>query len=66
MRTAATALRLEPSLKHRAEVLAEAENRSFSAVKQVCMLLVGRRQHGCELGGLTTRVSRLHAIADSH
>lgn len=32
MRTAATALRLEPSLKHRAEVLAEAENRSFSAV----------------------------------
>lgn len=32
MRTATTALRLEPSLKHRADLLAEAENRSFSAV----------------------------------
>lgn len=32
MRTAATALRLEPELKHRVEALASAENRSFSSV----------------------------------
>ena len=32
MRTATTALRLEPELKHRAEALAAAERSSFSAV----------------------------------
>lgn len=32
MRTATTALRLEPKLKQRAEALAAAEQRSFSAV----------------------------------
>lgn len=32
MRTATTALRLEPQLKQRAEALAAAEQRSFSAV----------------------------------
>ena len=32
MRTATTALRLEPDLKQRAEVLAESEHRSFSSV----------------------------------
>ena len=32
MRTATTALRLEPTLKHRAQALATAEQRTFSSV----------------------------------
>ena len=45
MRTATTALRLEPDLKHRAEALAEAEHRSFSAVvRDALQMYLGKRE----------------------
>jgi predicted transcriptional regulator len=51
MRTATTALRLEPDLKHRAEVLAAAEQRTFSAVVRdaLQMYLVQREAEQAEI-----------------
>ena len=45
MRTATTALRLEPTLKHRAEALAAAEQRTFSAVvRDALQMYLGQRE----------------------
>ena len=45
MRTATTALRLEPDLKHRADALAEAEHRSLSAVvRDALQMFLGKRE----------------------
>ncbi len=45
MRTATTALRLEPDLKQRAEALAEAEHCSFSAVvRDALMMYLSQRE----------------------
>lgn len=51
MRTATTALRLEPDLKHRAEALAAAEQRTFSAVVRdaLQMYLVQREAEQAEI-----------------
>ena len=45
MRTATTALRLEPGLKHRAEALAAAEHCTFSAVvRDALQMYLGKRE----------------------